>query len=74
MACSSIPNLSFNIKNTLVACAWYDSSPNVDNLQPLHEGESLGNLHSVVVNEQNVIVVPLVRFMETKSNMEATLF
>jgi hypothetical protein len=34
----------------------------------------LGNLHSVVVNEQNVIVVPLVRFMETKSNMEATLF
>jgi hypothetical protein len=27
MACSSIPNLSFNTKNTLLACAWYDIAP-----------------------------------------------
>ncbi len=59
MACSSIPNLNFNTKNTLLACAWYDSSPNVDNLQPLREGEGLGNLHSVVGNEQIVNPVHL---------------
>jgi hypothetical protein len=59
MACSLIPNLSFNIKNTLLAFAWYDSSPNVDSLQPLHEGEGLGNVHFVVVNEHIVTVVHL---------------
>jgi hypothetical protein len=59
MACSSIPNLSSNTKNTLLACVWYDNSPNVDNLQPVHEGEGLENLHFVVGNEQIVNAVHL---------------
>jgi hypothetical protein len=47
----SIPNVSSSIDNPLWACAGYDNNPNVDNLQPLHEGGGLENLDFVVIDE-----------------------
>jgi hypothetical protein len=38
MACSSNPNVNSNINNPLPMCVSYYNNPNVDNLQPLHEG------------------------------------
>jgi hypothetical protein len=54
MACYLNPNVSFTTNNPLPTCAGYNRSPNVDNLQPLHEGGGLGNLNSIVIDEHNV--------------------
>jgi hypothetical protein len=51
MGCSSNPNVNSTTKYPLPTCASYDSSPSVDNLQPLHEGGGLGNSNYVVVDE-----------------------
>jgi hypothetical protein len=54
MACSLNPNVSSTTNNPLPTCVGYDRGPNVDNLQPIHEGGGLGNLNSIVINEHNV--------------------
>ncbi len=54
MACSSNLNVGYNTNNPILACACYDRSPNVDNLQPLHEGGGLGNPNFIVIDEHNV--------------------
>jgi hypothetical protein len=59
MACSLTPNVNFDNDNLLSTCASYDSSPNVVNLQPLHEGGGLENPNFVVVDEQTIGVVHL---------------
>jgi hypothetical protein len=51
--------LSSSTNNILLACVGYDNSPNVDNLQPLHESEGLGNIYFIVVDEQIVVVMHL---------------
>ncbi len=65
--------LGSNTNNILLACVGYNDSPNVDNLQPLHESEGLRNLDFVVVDEETFCCNALGRLVETKSNMEATL-
>jgi hypothetical protein len=51
--------LNSSTNNILLACVGYDNSPNVDNLQPLHESEGLKNLDFIVVDEQIVVVMHL---------------
>ncbi len=42
MVYSSTPNVSSSTNNPPWACVGYDSNPNVDNLQPLHEDGDFG--------------------------------
>jgi hypothetical protein len=59
MACSLNPNVSSSTNNPLPTCAGYDSSPNVDNLQPLHESVGLGNPNFIVVDELTIATMHL---------------
>jgi len=59
MACSSNPNRSSSSNNPLLACASYDRSHNVDNLQPLNEGGGLGNPNFIVIDEHNIVTMHL---------------
>jgi hypothetical protein len=56
MAFFSNPNLSAHginsTNNILLACARYDSSYHLDNVQLVHEGGDLENFNYVVINEQ----------------------
>ncbi len=63
MACSLNPNVSSTINNPLPTCIGYDSNPNVDNLQPLHEGGGLGN-SNYVVEEQTIVAMHLEGFQK----------
>jgi len=51
VACSLNPNVNFDTNNPLLVCASYYNSPNVDNLQPLHEGGGVRNPYSVTIDE-----------------------
>lgn len=59
MACSSNPNVNSSINNPLPTCACYDSNPNVDHVQPLHESGGLGNSNSIIVDELTIITMHL---------------
>jgi hypothetical protein len=59
MACSSNPNVSSSINNPLPTCVGYDSSPNVDHLQPSHESGGLGNSNYIIVDELTITIVHL---------------
>ncbi len=59
MACSSNPNVGSSTNNPLLACAGYDRSPNVNSLQPLHEGGGLGNPNFIIIDEHNVVSMHL---------------
>ncbi len=67
MASSSNPNVSSTIDNPLPTCVGYNSSPSVDNLQPLHEGRGLGN-SNYVVDEQTIVALHLEDFWKQRAS------
>ncbi len=68
MACSLNPNVSSTIDNPFSTCAGYDSSPSVDNLQPLHEGGGLGDSNYVVVDEKTIVAMHLEGFQKQRAS------